>query len=145
MKAEMNVTNNDPSGEGEDTILDTSTGFMVSDINWLHDFSGDWEITRQPTCTEDGIRVKRCTAGENCINHDKEACSEVITDSIPATGHIWSPKYKIDKDTHTLYTFCTECGEINEDSRTAYKGSFNQWDGSGDTPRSSKGLTHRLH
>ncbi len=124
VKAEMNVTNNDPSGEGEDTILEANTGFMVSDINWLHDFSGEWEITRQPTCTEDGIRVKRCTAGENCINHDKEACSEVITDSIPATGHEWSKYYRFDESDHSLYTVCEVCGEVNEESRTLCHGTL---------------------
>ena len=39
-----------------------------------HQF-GEWEVTIQPTCTQDGQRQRSCT------------CGEKQNESIPATGH----------------------------------------------------------
>ena len=118
IEASMNVTNNDPSAEEpkEDEVLEAATGFMIYDINWQHDF-GDWEVT-ESTCTADGSRVKRCSGGEGCINHEKGLeCNEEIVETIPASGHKWSG-YKYSVTDHMIYTVCEVCGTVNEDSKT---------------------------
>lgn len=135
IKAIMNVTNNDPSAEEpeEDTILETAAGFMIYDIDWFHDF-GDWEVTKAPTCGEEGIRVKRCSGGEGCMNHEEGIeCDAEIVDTIPATGHKWDRHYRYSRDDHTLYTVCKVCGTVNEDSITSCRGTpDNGWIGSPD-------------
>lgn len=134
IKATMNVTNYDPSITGdeakEDTILEAATGFWISDIDWMHDF-GEWETTKEPTCTEDGTRVKHCAGGEGCtIHEDGEECDEEIVDVVPATGHTWSKYYKFSQADHTLYTYCEKCGVVNEESVTSCPGvPDNGWEG----------------
>ena len=51
---------------------------------------GEWVVTTQPTCTQDGLETRTCSA-----------CGEVETRVIPATGH----DYKDGK--------CTVCGETD--------------------------------
>lgn len=137
VKAEINMTNNDPHGAdgGKDTILEANTGFGIEDYDWQHDFSGGWETTKEPTCTEDGVRVRRCSGGEGCINHkdgESGSCTEEVVDTIPATGHTWSKYYSFDESDKSLYTVCEICGAINEESRTLCNGTpDNGWDSSG--------------
>lgn len=129
VKATMNVTNYDPYGELEDdTILEATTGFSIYDVDWLHDLGG-WEITKEATCTEDGVRVKRCSGGEGCINHEDGICDVEIVDTIPATGHKWSRDYRFSQENHTLYTVCETCGEVYEDSVTKVSGRPYSWSG----------------
>jgi type 1 fimbria pilin len=47
---------------------------------------GSWSITSNATCTTDGSRSKSCS------------CGDVITETIPATGH------------NMVGGVCTECG-----------------------------------
>jgi len=131
VKATMNVTNYDPYGELEDdTILEATTGFSIYDVDWLHDL-GDWEITKEATCTEDGVRVKRCSGGEGCINHEDGICDVEIVDTIPATGHHWNKYYKFSSTDHTLRTYCEKCGAENEEAITSCPGTpDNGWSGS---------------
>jgi len=137
VKAEINMTNNDPHGAdgGKDTILEANTGFGIEDYDWQHDFSGGWETTKEPTCTEDGVRVRRCSGGEGCINHkdgESGSCTEEVVDTIPATGHTWSKYYSFDESDKSLYTVCEICGAINEESRTLCNGTpDNGWDSAG--------------
>jgi|GEM_PF-5516378 len=122
VQATMNVTNYDPYGEAtdEDTILKAIGTLPILDAEWVHDY-GDWETVQEPTCTEDGTRVKRCQGGEGCIYGDD--CDEVVYDTIPATGHAWDTHYQLTKDSpRRLYTECEYCGEINEDSMTPFSG-----------------------
>ena len=136
IEATMNVTNYDPNASAEeakeDTILEAIGSFMFYDIDWLHDF-GEWETTKEPTCSEDGIRVKHCDGGAGCINYEEGAesnhCDAEVVDTIPATGHRWSQYYRFDKENKILYTWCEECGAINEDSKTPCPGNFNAWYG----------------
>ena len=137
IEATMNVTNYDPYSSDEeeakeDTILEAIGSFTVYDIDWLHDFS-EWETIKEPTCSEDGIRVRRCTGGEGCIYHEEGAesgnCDAEITDKIPATGHHWSQYYRFDSSNEVLYTWCENCGAINEASKTSCPGNFSSWYG----------------
>ncbi|MBP3896344.1 MAG: hypothetical protein J6D57_00715, partial [Mogibacterium sp.] len=124
-KATMNVTNYDPNigEETEDTILEAYTPISFVEIDWCHDF-GEWETTIEPTCTEDGIRVKRCNGGDKCINHEKGECDAEIEDVIPATGHKWSVYYSINTSDHLFYNKCDHCGIVNEDLNTSYPAGF---------------------
>lgn len=47
---------------------------------------GSWSIKTTATCTESGIREKKCS------------CGDVVTETIPATGH------------NMVGGVCTECG-----------------------------------
>lgn len=47
---------------------------------------GSWSVTSSATCTTDGSRSKSCS------------CGDVITETIPATGH------------NMVGGVCTECG-----------------------------------
>ena len=47
---------------------------------------GSWTVSKNATCTTTGIKSKSCS------------CGDVITDSIPATGH------------NMVGGICTECG-----------------------------------
>lgn len=64
---------------------------------------GDWVVTKEPTCTEDGVMEKTCTK-----------CGEVKKAAVSATGHNWQPE-----DADTEQVVCTECGEVK--NRTDYK------------------------
>ena len=125
IKATMNVTNYDPKASGEeakeDTFLEATTDISFYDINWMHHFS-DWVTIEQPTCTEDGERVKQCDGGDGCMYHkdgeEHAACDVEIVDAIPATGHKWSDTYSYVEDKNYLCTVCEICGEKNEASIT---------------------------
>ena len=122
IKAAMNVTNYDTYGDetDEDTILTAVGSIYVLDAEWIHDY-GDWETETEPTCEEDGIRVKRCRGGARCLYGD--GCEEAVYDVIPATGHAWFDHYLLTQDSPIrLYTECEYCGEINYDSITPFGG-----------------------
>ncbi len=59
-----------------------------------HSF-GAWEVTKAPTCTEAGERVRTCTD-----------CGEKETDAIPASGHDWFDVDILEEET------CTESGAV---------------------------------
>ena len=52
---------------------------------------GDWIITKEPTCTEEGIHEKRCTG-----------CRHVVSETMPALGH--SSTLSFTKDDYSLTT-----------------------------------------
>ena len=56
-----------------------------SDDGHTH-FYGSWSVTSNATCTTDGSRSKSCS------------CGDVITETIPATGH------------NMVGGVCTDCG-----------------------------------
>lgn len=68
---------------------------LTVDVEFNHIASGEWVVTEEATCTEDGKRVQYCTM-----------CGEVvIEEAIPATGHTdgeW---------VNTTLPTCTESGE----------------------------------
>ena len=61
-----------------------------------HSF-GEWSITKNATCTEDGVKTRYCSCGEN------------QSDSIPAIGH----NYVEDE--------CANCGDVKETSECKHK------------------------
>lgn len=72
----------------------------IFDIH-THNYSYKSTVTKQPTCTENGIRTNTCSCGES------------KTESIPATGHTYSKKEvypTLESEGYTIYT-CTKCGD----------------------------------
>ena len=66
------------------------------------------KFTKQPTCTEDGIKTLTCS------------CGEVKTEKIPALGHAWDAGVITKEPTDTesgvkTYT-CTRCGETKAEN-----------------------------
>ena len=55
---------------------------------------GEWVVTKEATCTEDGSREKVCTI-----------CGDKVTETINANGHQWNEAYTTDKE-----ATCTEDG-----------------------------------
>ncbi len=83
--------------------------FAACEKSHTHSF-GEWEIIKNPTCTEDGEKEQTC------------ACGEKQTTVVSKTGHNVA---KIDavKETcttagSTMGTYCTSCGEIIEKPET---------------------------
>ncbi|MBQ9375676.1 MAG: CotH kinase family protein, partial [Ruminococcus sp.] len=77
--------------------------------NHQHTF-GSWEITKEPTCTTEGIKTRNCTS-----------CLEVETQTIPKKEHnfiatIVKPTYEVQG--YTLHK-CSVCGEEYKDNNTA--------------------------
>ncbi len=70
-----------------------------------HEF-GDWNITRQPTCTEDGIAVGFC------------ACGEQSTKAVPKLGHNYNSVITEPTCTRQGYTThtCSVCNDISVDT-----------------------------
>ena len=62
---------------------------------------GDWTVSKEPTCTEDGLKTRVCTE-----------CQEGEQESIPALGHT-SEGGKTERETIVEAT-CTEAGQVKE-------------------------------
>ena len=85
---------------------------------------GDWVITKEASCAEQGSRERICTA-----------CGEKETEAIPATGHTWAKDYTVDKEATCMEDgsesiHCTVCGEADESTvrvipKTGHK--FGDW------------------
>lgn len=66
---------------------------------------GDWSITKPATCTEDGIKERKCSL-----------CGNIETETILAAGHTYSTEWTIDKEATETEEgskshHCTVCGE----------------------------------
>ena len=115
---------------------------------------GDYEVTKEATCTEDGVKTAKCT-------HD--GCKETKTETIPATGHDYETKTEtktvVDKEAwdevkNTTIWYCTGCkAEFNsvEGIDAHLKELDNAWD-RGETPNhpvkassSTKTITETVH
>ena len=77
------------------------------EVTCEHDWD-DWDVDTEPTCTEDGLKVRECSK-----------CGETEEDVIPATGHAWG---EWDVETEPTCTEdglkvreCSNCGETEED------------------------------
>ncbi len=68
---------------------------------------GEWETTKEATCTEDGEKTRTC-----------ERCKAKQTQKIPAPGHQYEPQQSEDG---AIYQTCTVCGEVggSVDAETA--------------------------
>jgi len=71
---------------------------------------GDWTVTKQPTCTEDGEQKHSC-----------QACGWEETETIPATSHAPSSEWTSDATDH--WHVCQNCqAEVDKAAHT-----FGQW------------------
>lgn len=82
--------------------------FVVDDILTKHvHTSGDWKVTKEATCMDNGERVQYCTD-----------CGEVAkTETIAATGHTADGKWVIEKaptccEKGKQIQHCSVCGEV---------------------------------
>ena len=74
-----------------------------------HDY-GDWTVTKQPTCTEDGEQKHSC-----------QTCGWEETEVIPATSHVPSSEWTSDATDH--WHICQNCqAEVDKAAHT-----FGQW------------------
>lgn len=74
-----------------------------------HDY-GDWTVTKQPTCTEDGEQKHSC-----------QTCGWEETETIPATSHAPSSEWTSDATDH--WHVCQNCqAEVDKAAHT-----FGQW------------------
>lgn len=77
----------------------TYTTSKTVTVNKIAHTLGEWTVVKQPTCTAEGTRVKKCTA-----------CHEIITtEAVPALGHNYQITYKwsSDNSTCTATAICT--------------------------------------
>lgn len=85
-------------------VLETTT--VAGSITIDHDcVAGDWEVTKEPDCTEAGEKVQKCTL-----------CGKVLaTEAIPALGHVEKvvpgKAETCDEDGLTDGIVCERCGE----------------------------------
>lgn len=64
---------------GCDKLLDKDGQEITEDIEMPalgHDFTGEWTVTKPATCTESGVKARKCSR-----------CKETEKETIPATGH----------------------------------------------------------
>lgn len=73
-----------------------------------HNF-GEWEVTTEPTCTDEGFEVRHCSR-----------CDETETKIIPATGHNLFKVEKVEPDCENKGVIghyeCFACGKLFEDA-----------------------------
>lgn len=67
--------------------------------------TGDWVITQQPTCTQDGYKTQTCT---------REGCSQVTNLTISKLGHNMLP------GTCTTLPTCSRCGHTEGEANHDY-------------------------
>ena len=106
---------------GEDDITAGETAVYAPDITWEHQFSGDWNVTKQPTCTEEGVKEKTCMDDDCPVCREKgNGYHETITDIIPATEHKWKDIHEIitdDNGNRYAAITCQECGMVRHSTR----------------------------
>ena len=70
---------------------------------------GDWQITKEATCTEDGSKERICSV-----------CEEKSTERIAATGHAWDEgtvtQAPTQENAGTKTYTCKRCGEVKTES-----------------------------
>ena len=83
-----------------DALLKTET---IPKLPHEHKASGQWEIVKAPTCTEDGERVQRCVKDRTVV----------ISEVLPATGHQggWEETPATCTEDGVKTRVCTVCGE----------------------------------
>ena len=81
---------------------------------WNKNTKGQWETTKQATCTEDGLKIKKCTVCEETIE------TEVLT----KLGHDYKETIIAPTCTKDGYTkhVCNRCGDTFTDKVTAKLG-----------------------
>ncbi len=85
--------------------------FALTACEHAHNY-GEWETTKEPSCLEEGTKVRHC------------ACLEQESETIPALGHTFDQRNVGDKylksgateDSPALYYFSCRCGEKGVDT-----------------------------
>ncbi|MDD6203691.1 MAG: bacterial Ig-like domain-containing protein, partial [Firmicutes bacterium] len=108
----LEITENPLVTEGEQKIKVSYKGvydfFIITVKPGEHTHSfGDWVIVTEPSCTEDGVKVRECD------------CGRTEREGIPATGHSWdegriTKEPAEDSDGEITYT-CTVCNETKSE------------------------------
>lgn len=100
--------------DGEQVAI-CNHGCGTKDTQIIH-YYGEWEVTKEPTCTEKGERKR------TCIN-----CSHVDIEEIDMIAYTWSTKYVNDNkpacEQQTESLRCTVCGAKGETRDRANLGS----------------------
>lgn len=92
-----------------DAYKDNYTDYKEDEPIHTHTYSS--EITKNPTCTEKGIKEYKCK------------CGDIYTEDIPATGHKYVETVvdpTITEKGYTLHT-CSNCGFFYKDNYTEYE------------------------
>lgn len=96
--------------------------FSECDMNGSHKY-GNWVVTKEASCTEDGEREKVCSV-----------CEEKITETIEK-GHKWNKSYTVDleptcTEEGSESIHCSRCDEIKEGSSRVVpqKHSYGAWE-----------------
>ena len=102
-----------------------------------HSFVGDWQITKEATCTENGVETRTCECGYfeerelAALGHDYvdgkcSRCGEVDPEYIPPCGHSSERKEITLEATCTepgkAKIYCEECGELLREETIPAKG-----------------------
>ena len=90
----------------------------------------DGVITKQPTCTEDGVMTYTCTV-----------CEKTKTADIPATGHTFSEDWSYDDDYHWHAATCGDTDEVSGKAEHTWDNGVCSVCG---TPKPSEGLNYAL-
>ena len=91
----------------------------------------DGVITKQPTCTEDGVMTYTCTV-----------CEKTKTADIPATGHTFSEDWSYDDTYHWHAATCGDTDEVSEKAEHTWDNGVCSVCG---TPKPSEGLKYALN
>ena len=82
----------DNKEELEQKIYNRRSGHATAYVSYQYEHTyGEWEITKEPTCTEEGVHEKRCTG-----------CYKRVSETIPALGFSSSLSYT--QDSYSLTT-----------------------------------------
>lgn len=111
-KAEVSANCSAGNWDGERVTVYGSTG----GITITHDHVwGEWTVTKEATCTEDGSKVRYCQV---------EGCNESETKVIGALGHTWST-WTFDNDQH--WHVCTRCDVAMDHDDHVKKYEMKRW------------------
>ena len=114
--------------EGSDAISEETIceGDLTVYAHWMekaidHEHEYEETITKEPSCTEDGLKSFKC-----------KFCDSSYEETIPATGHVNTEvRGKVDAScTSEGYTgdlYCKDCGELLEEGKTEGK-TDHAWD-----------------
>ena len=83
-------------------VTDLIDSFIKQFTCGKHEY-GDFEILKNPTCTEKGERQHSCTIS---------GCVVTETEELPALGHQWSDWTPVKGDSSREYRICEVCNEV---------------------------------
>ena len=83
-------------------VTDLIDSFIKQFTCGKHEY-GDFEILKNPTCTEKGERQRSCTIS---------GCVVTETEELPALGHQWSDWTPVKGDNSREYRICEVCNEV---------------------------------